>query len=56
MHSDIDFMVRRELISNKIETFDDRAENYNYRMWKGLFENMTMGVIRDLKLGRRRRQ
>jgi len=38
----IEFMARRELISNKIEKFDDRPENYH--TWKGSLENMIKGV------------
>ena len=38
----IEFMARRELISNKIEKFDDRPENYH--TWRGSFENMIAGV------------
>ena len=38
----IGFMARRELISNKIEKFDDRPENYH--TWRGSFENMIAGV------------
>ena len=38
----IKFMTRRELISNKIEKFDDRPENFH--TWKGLFNNMIKGV------------
>ena len=38
----IEFIARRELISNKIETFDDKPENYH--TWKGSFLNMTQGV------------
>lgn len=38
----IEFMARRELISNKIEKFDDRPENFH--TWKGSFENMIKGV------------
>ena len=38
----VEFMARRELISNKIEKFDDRPENY--RTWKGSLENMIKGV------------
>ena len=42
MGSYIGFMARRELISNKIEKFDDRPENYH--TWRGSFENMIAGV------------
>lgn len=38
----IEFMARRELISNKIEKFDDRPENYH--AWKGSLENMMKRV------------
>ena len=38
----IEFMARRELISNKIEKFDDRPENFH--TWKGSFNNMIKGV------------
>ena len=38
----IEFMARRELISNKIEKFDNRPENYH--MWKESLENMIKGV------------
>ena len=38
----IEFMARRELISNKIEKFDDRPENFH--TWRGSFENMIVGV------------
>ena len=38
----VGFMARRELISNKIEKFDDRPENYH--TWRGSFENMIAGV------------
>ena len=38
----IEFMARRELISKKIEKFDDRPENYH--TWKGSLENMIKGV------------
>lgn len=38
----IEFMVRRELISNKIEKFDDYLENFYF--WKGFFYNMIKGV------------
>ena len=37
----IEFLARRELISKKIEKFDDRPENFN--AWKGSFENMMPG-------------
>lgn len=38
----IEFMARRELISNKIEKFDDRPENFH--TWNGSFNNMIKGV------------
>ena len=38
----IEFMARLELISNKIEKFDDRPENFH--TWKGSFNNMIRGV------------
>ena len=38
----IEFMARRELISKKIEKFDDRPENCH--TWKGSLENMIKGV------------
>ena len=38
----IEFLARRELISKKIEKFDDRPENYH--TWKGSLENMIKGV------------
>ena len=34
----IKFMALRELVSNKIEKFDDCPENFH--TWKGLFNNM----------------
>ncbi|PFX28554.1 hypothetical protein AWC38_SpisGene6700 [Stylophora pistillata] len=37
-----DFMARRELISNKIEKFDNRPENYT--TWRATFRNMTREV------------
>lgn len=39
----IQFTVRRELISNQIEKFDNRPENYN--TWKAAYKNMTREVI-----------
>ena len=44
MESFIQFMARRELISNKIEEFDNTPVNYN--TWKAAFMNM----IRELKI------
>ena len=38
----IEFMARRELISNKIEKFNDRPENYH--TWRGSFKNMIAVV------------
>ena len=38
----IQFMARRELITNKIEKFDDRPENFN--TWKAALKNMTNDV------------
>jgi len=38
----VECMARRELISNKIEKFDDRPENFH--SWKGSFHNMIRGV------------
>lgn len=38
----IEFMARRELISNKIKKFDHRPENFH--SWKGSFHNMIKGV------------
>ena len=38
----IEFMARRELISNKIEKFNDRPKNY--LTWRGSFENMIAVV------------
>jgi len=38
----IEFMARRELISNKIEEFDDRPENFH--TFKGTFSNMIKGL------------
>ena len=38
----IEFLARRELISKKIEKFDDRPENFS--SWKGSLENMMRGV------------
>ncbi|PFX13533.1 hypothetical protein AWC38_SpisGene22377 [Stylophora pistillata] len=38
----IQFMAKRELISNKIEKFDNRPENYT--TWKAAFRNMTREV------------
>jgi hypothetical protein len=35
-------MARRELISNKIEKFNDKPKSY--LVWKELFENMVKGV------------
>ena len=38
----IQFMARRELISNRIEKFDNRPENYT--TWRAAFRNMTREV------------
>ena len=42
MDAYIEFMARRELISNKIEKFNDRPENYP--TWRGSFKNMIAVV------------
>lgn len=42
LESVIQFMARRELISNKIEKFDNHPENYH--TWKAAFKNMTRDV------------
>jgi hypothetical protein len=38
----VEFMARRELISNKIEKFNDKPKSY--LVWKESFENMVKGV------------
>ena len=43
METLIQFMARRELISNKIEKFDNRPENFH--TWRASFKNTTRDVI-----------
>ena len=35
-------MARRELVTNKVEKFDNRPENY--RTWKASIENMVRDI------------
>ncbi|KAK3703199.1 hypothetical protein QZH41_004966 [Actinostola sp. cb2023] len=44
VESYIQFMARREVISNKVEKFDDQPENF--RTWKATFKSM----IRDINI------